>query len=184
MIPNLKIASLNIRGIRNNPRKRVILNELLSIHRLDVVFLQETHIQNFSQASNIFKNFNYESFHSFGEFHSKGVSILISSSLDFKVMNHHHDNLGRLFGIDILLNNFPIRLINVYCPNNPLERRMFIKRLDTVLSTSKDIVMGGDFNCVENTQVECSWNVRYYRAFWYIIIDHRRVTMIVYGIRL
>ena len=154
MIPNLKIASLNVRGIRNNPRKRVILNELLSIHSLDVVFLQETHIQNFSQASNIFKNFNYESFHSFGEFHSKGVSILISSSLDVKVMNHHHDNLGRLFCIDILLNNFPIRLINVYCPNNPLERRLFIKRLDTVLSTSKDIVMGGDFNCVENTQVD------------------------------
>ena len=114
-----------------------------------MLFSCRKHIFKISHKPLIFSRISIMScFTASGNFTAKEC-ILISSSLDFKVMNHNHDNFGRLFCIDNLLNNCPIRFINIYCPNNPLERGMFIKRLDTVLSTSKDIVMGGDFNCVK-----------------------------------
>ena len=47
-----------------------------------------------------------------------------------------------------------IRIINVYAPNEPCERRQFVESLQHHFITSCEIVMGGDFNCFKNIYLD------------------------------
>ena len=151
---SLNIYTLNIRGFRDDPKKRLLLKELLDIHKVDILLLQETHIENISQSKHHFRGLDYETYNSFGDYHSRGVTILVKSTLEYKLIKFHHDYEGRLCYIDISFHDFPMRIINVYCPNNGRERRDFIKSLDFILATSKSILLGGDYNFVENTHID------------------------------
>jgi exonuclease III len=41
-------------------------------------------------------------------------------------------------------------LINVYCPNHHAERKVFLENLLTRVKQDNYVILGGDFNCVEN----------------------------------
>ena len=149
-----KIATLNIRGMRADRSKASILKELLTLHRIDILFLQETHIIDINQSNSVFRGFNYKVFNSFGEPHSCGVSILVSLSINCEFIHLYHDRAGRIVYIDITLDGHPLRLINIYGPNNPKERRIFINRFEQLLSVNKPILLGGDFNFVESATLD------------------------------
>ena len=149
-----KIATLNIRGMRADRSKASILKELLTLHHIDILFLQETHIIDINQSNSVFRGFNYKVVNSFGEPHSCGVSILVSLSINCEFIHLYHDRAGRIVYIDITLDGHPLRLINIYGPNNPKERRIFINRFEQLLSVNKPILLGGDFNFVESATLD------------------------------
>ena len=68
--------------------------------------------------------------------------------MQFESYNYDHE--GRILCADITLANTKLRLINIYAPNIASERRLFIKNLETYLITSREIIIGGDWNCIEN----------------------------------
>ena len=44
-----------------------------------------------------------------------------------------------------------------YCPpscGTKVERNQFINNLQNYLMTSKEIILGGDFNCIENLELD------------------------------
>ena len=91
---------------------------------------------------------------SFGSNRSRGVGILFSSTLNFELESFNYDFEGRVICADITLVNTKLRLINVYTPNIPSERRQFIKNLQAYLITSREIIMGGYWNCIEDLSLD------------------------------
>ena len=149
----LKLCSINVNGFRDKIKPKIILSRLLELH-FDIVFLQETHITNIMESKKFTKLWKGKTIMSFGSNRSRGVGILFSSNLNFKLESFNYDFEGRVICADITLVNTKLRLINVYTPNIPSERRQFIKNLQAYLITSREIILGGDWNCIEDLSLD------------------------------
>ena len=56
--------------------------------------------------------------------------------------------------VDVLIADITHGLINVYCSNNSKNRREFIQNLSTFLVSNRNIICGGDWNCVQNSLLD------------------------------
>ena len=146
---SLKICSINVNGFRQGFKRSVIFTRLNQLN-FDVIYLQETHVTNKREAVKYSKLWKGKSFWSFGTNHARGVGILFSNQLDITVVSEKFDMDGRLICVDIDMAGCRHRYINVYQPNIPGERVRFIDALDQYLLGTRDIILGGDFNFVEN----------------------------------
>ena len=91
---------------------------------------------------------------SFGSNFSRGCGILINNP-QIQVFNKYADFDGRLCYVDILIHDIKIRIICVYAPNSPLERKnFFLEELPPCLSTDHQNIVAGDFNCVESIKLD------------------------------
>ena len=79
------------------------------------------------------------------------MGILLNKNFCFKLISEARDTDGRLLCLDIDLADSKYRLINVYMPNKPANRRDFINDLEGYLITPREIILGGDFNFVEDS---------------------------------
>lgn len=61
---------------------------------------------------------------------------------------------GRLVYVDINYLNVNYRVINVYAPNDEGDRNIFFDELYPICITQRNIILGGDFNCVLNIQLD------------------------------
>ncbi len=90
----MKIVTINVRGL-NNPTKRMTIFKWLENGHFDIILLQETFCTSDS-VKYVQKDWSGSSFHSISNSnHSKGVSILFSPKLDFKLLDSHACDDGR-----------------------------------------------------------------------------------------
>jgi exonuclease III len=89
-----------------------------------------------------------------GSHHSKGVAFLFSKRLQPVVGKIYKDNDGRIFKLDCSLSDIKFTLINVYCPNDHIERKTFLENLTHHVPQGHYVVLGGDFNFVENPALD------------------------------
>ena len=153
MADTLNIGTFNVRGLRDYNKRCKVFN-MLNLESFDVVFLQETHCCHIKEAKYWGTQYNGKSFWAFGSKKSCGVAILLSSSLKFNVLNFVFDFKGRFLVLDIKINNAEFRFINVYAPNDSGERKLFISDLSKFLVCKRNVVLGGDFNFVENIRMD------------------------------
>ena len=110
----LKIVSINVRGLRNETKRRSILQQIKG--HCDCVLLQETHLDP-SLASAIPKEFPGQWSFSNGSSRSAGVGIGI---FGFGIKMTEEQELiskdGRLIGKLITINNQSFYLLSVYAP--------------------------------------------------------------------
>ena len=149
----LKISSLNINGLRKKFKQDIIFTRFNNLG-FDIVFLQETHVINMTEAMKFSKLWEGKTFWSFGTTKSCGVGILLNKNFCFKLISEARDTDGRLLCLDIDLADSKCRLINVYMPNKPANRRDFINDLEGYLITPREIILGGDFNFVEDIALD------------------------------
>ena len=83
-----------------------------------------------------------------------GLGILLNKNLSFKLVSQARDTDGRLLCLDIDLADRKYRLINVYMHNDAANRKHFINDLEGYLITPREIILGGDFNFVENIELD------------------------------
>uniref|UniRef100_A0A671WJM7 Endonuclease/exonuclease/phosphatase domain-containing protein n=1 Tax=Sparus aurata TaxID=8175 RepID=A0A671WJM7_SPAAU len=57
---------------------------------------------------------------------------------------------GRILCIDVSWFGSKFRVINVYCPVELQERVAVLRELQPLLLCSKEVILGGDFNCLVN----------------------------------
>ena len=91
---DIMVVSLNINGLNNIKKRNKTLSKFRR-ERLQVIFLQETHL---SQEEHVkFKKLGYRnSFSSsFGHNHKRGVMILISNTVNFELIKEISDKKGR-----------------------------------------------------------------------------------------
>ena len=150
---NLSIATLNINGMKalstQNELKRII-----DTYHFDVIFLQETHVDSMSLANSLKYKYNCEAFWSLGSNRSSGVGILIFNHLNFTVEKFEFDLNGRFLFLDLLIENVPFRLMNVYAPNKECHRKEFFNDLSKYVVCNRNIIMGGDYNCILNPKYD------------------------------
>lgn len=134
--------------------------ELFRQKGLDVIFLQELHISSRQEAKLWTEEWGGKAFWSFGTSDSCGTGILFKPNLDFKLKNYKTDHNGRLVVVDVSISGVDVSFICVYAPNNINDRKLFLNNLLQYLVGNKYVILGGDFNCVENTDLDkCGGNI-------------------------
>ena len=149
----MKFATLNCNGFKSL-RKLESVQYYLEKYRLDILFLQETHVDNLKLGKEIEQSLGGKILWSLGQTDSRGVGIFVSNRCQTEIIKFHHDVEGRLVYVDIDREGDQYRLINIYAPNDPRARKQFFKDLIYVVNTRRTILMGGDFNVIENTRLD------------------------------
>ncbi len=161
------ITSLNVRGI-NDSKKRRIIFRWLSNGNNKIVFLQETFLKNELNKMEM-TGWDGKMYNSLSNStHSKGVAILLHNSLEYKIKNIHRKDDGRVLIINGEIEGNETTLCSVYAPTQTKQRLEFFKNARNWILRHSDnennIIMGGDFNCGLNendrTNVRHSDNTR------------------------
>ncbi len=121
-----KLISVNVQGL-NNPEKRRKLFRWFKDNAAKIVFMQETFctkefskIENSAWPGKIYHNLSHSP-------HSKGVAIMFSNLIDYKVHNVHKMEDSRVILINCTVDNQDITLVNVYAPTDKSYRIDFFQ---------------------------------------------------------
>ena len=154
MSSNISFCTYNVRGLRNNSKRRKIF-VFLHRRKYDFIFLQETH--SVSSNSKFWANeWGGKVFMSHGSNLSKGTAILIKPSLSYDVKDVILDDNGRFVILFLSVLDFNLALINIYAPNldNPSIIRVISNHISNNTSNWDFIIWGGDFNFVMNLDLD------------------------------
>jgi exonuclease III len=156
MTSNLKIRSLNVRGIQCKDKRNLVFTEL-SKYSNDIILLQETHSTVFDEKH--FKNkWGPNIFFSHGESNSKGVCTIMPRNLPGTCELYHADLEGRLLIVKIKLHESEFFICNLYFPtsNHENDQLKVLMELNDHLTdiSANNIVLGGDWNVVLNDTLD------------------------------
>ena len=144
----LNIGILNINGGRDH-NKRLLVSQMVSQKKLDIIFLQETHSDINNEVDwGLWWRGHYTLSH--GTNLSAGVAILIAPGLDIRVTSTSEIMAGRALAVKAEMCGFIFCLINVYAPNQGPDRLDLFHKLSVFIkqcSQDEVLVMGGDWNC-------------------------------------
>ena len=116
----------------------------------DFFLLQETRISCKTQVDLIEKCFKGQCFWSFGIGKSAGVAIFVSPKFSGKIIRCVHDTDGRILSLLVDFNSFKFNIVCLYAPNTVTDRKLFFNRLYTFFLSPGDLILGGDFNCIDS----------------------------------
>ena len=132
-----KVLSLNVRGIREQTKRRGIFSYLKD-QKADFYFLQETYSTVSDEA--VWKSeWGGDIIFSHGNCHSRGVCILIGPWVNISVDYSFEDNSGRLALITFNLHCLNLSLCNIYAPNNQTDQLQFIRDLNNCLMDKTEL---------------------------------------------
>ena len=151
--PKLRVVTLNVRGLHDYIKRKKIF-DWLKDQNADVIFLQETFctkkLKPYFDAS-----WKGPVLHSVTDSdHSRGVAILISENLDYKIKDVHDGGDGRKLLINLTINGSNFTLINLYAPNSEKARIDFYRNVNKWVnsnaSDTENYIISGDLNCCLN----------------------------------
>jgi exonuclease III len=127
----------------------------LKLGHHDVIYLQETHINDEEMAQRCRSEWDGTSFWCLGTQHSCGVAILFNKKLDLTVNSTFCHPNGRLIHIDCTIGGQAYSFINIYAHNESKPRNEFLIYVNSLLLNCIGIIiLGGDFNCVEDPNLD------------------------------
>lgn len=151
---DLKIVSLNVKGINNVIKRQKILT-FLRKENTKIALLSETHLNDIEHLK-LRRAWVGQVFYSSHNSKSRGVAILIHRSLPFTLEKTISDNDGRYVLISGYLYGEQILIGCIYGPNI-YEATFLPKLLSDVTSVHTPYtVLGGDFNCIHDPCVDQS----------------------------
>lgn len=153
---NLKVVSLNVNGIANAVKRKIIFNNLRD-QKADIYLIQETHSS--EDQSRLWTNeWGGKAFYSHGSSGSRGVAILFNRHTDFQVLSEIRDNEGRFLGMDIQIGEQELSLGSVYAPTQDKQRQQlqFFEELEDSLAQLQglNLILGGDFNVILDPKID------------------------------
>ena len=147
---SLRVSTFNARSL-NDKTKILFLYDFLIKYNVDVCFIQETLIHELDIVKFFRKTFvAYDLFITLTEGNFKGVAICVKKDVGLVVKSDFFDEENRIYGLDISFNNENFCFVNIYSPNSVAGQNDFIDFLHNFLLTKKNIILGGDFNYVED----------------------------------
>ena len=146
----LKILSLNVRGL-GTPTKQYLVSHELSLLDYDVFLLQETHVSCKKKADSFERLWRGRCFWSFGTGSSAGVAVLFSSNFSGKCLRFIFDSYGHIFSMLIVVGSSGVNVLNIYAPNTVSDRKAFFESLHDYFISQGDLIIAGDFNCVDSS---------------------------------
>ena len=166
---SISIISFNCQGIRNKGKRYNVINYLKNTGA-KIICLQDTHLIQTDMAK-LKNDWNGNIYLNGSKTNARGVAILISNSLEYKVTHTEMDAVGNMLLLDITVCNIKIRLLNIYGPNT--DDPNFFVEMENFLSKHDQsyIIWCGEFNLTLNPKLD-SYNyvtinnnrsVRYYK---------------------
>ena len=150
----ITIGIINIRGI-NCTEKILYLFDIIKNNRIKILFIQETHLVDIKILKKIEETFiGYKTFFALCNNKTKGVCFIILDELNCCNTRVETPDLQRIMIVSLMINNTEISFVNIYVPNDSKEQITFINKLYDTLFYRKNIILGGDFNFVENNKLE------------------------------
>ena len=143
----LHLVSANVQGLRECA-KRARFKQWALNQKANIIFIQESHFTA-DIVSSITRDFpDWYTCHSFGTNYSRGCSIFIHKSIDFKIINSIEDENGRFILLNLEVSDNQFTLINIYANNEMKYRNLLIKRLTSLIESDAVGIklFGGDFN--------------------------------------
>lgn len=150
----VRVVSLNVNGM-SSPIKRAKLMAKFRKEKMQVVFLQETHLS--TEEHDKLKRFGYNNTF-YSTYHKqsnrRGVAILITNSTKFEPEKEMSDREGRYIMVKGKLEGQRVTLINVYAP--PDNKKAFFESLFDIINLELEgiLIWGGDFNMVINYNLD------------------------------
>jgi len=149
---NLKIVSLNVRGLRNTIKRKKLF-KLFKENKHDVVCLQESYI-----TKNVYEQWKKEwggdMIYCEGTNHGRGQLILIRKQFpyEWEVETIHE----RILSVKIKTDNKHIGIFNIYAPCSLKETKEFFNYVkNTVNNCEFDMkIVCGDFNAVLSNDLD------------------------------
>ena len=146
------LASINTQGLRSQDRRTNAFTYFKK-HRLDIIFLQETH-WSVDIEMQIRREWRGEIVFNHGTNSARGVAILINPRLSHRITHTRRNNEGRILNILLELDDHTINIVNIYAPSTDNERNTFFSDLDDFISVDYDNIIGGDFNCISDVRLD------------------------------
>ncbi len=117
---SLICASLNVNDL-SNPVKRSKVLAKMKKDKVQVIFLQETHMSRKEHEK--MKKFGYTNsfFSSCENSQKRGVATLISNNLNFELIMEKSDKQGRYIIIKGRIDNILVTFANIYAPQRAIE---------------------------------------------------------------
>ena len=142
----LQIASLNVRRIGNNAKRREVFNWLRK-KKFSIYMLQEVHCSE-NTTDSWTSEWGYKALFSCCSSSKAGVSILFNNNFNLNVIKTLQDPNGRFIICDIEADGKLLTLGNIYAPkkDDPNFFDTFFDRLSCF--ECDDVVISGDFNLV------------------------------------
>ena len=79
-----------------------------------------------------------------------GVALFVSPRFSGKIIRYVHDTDGRILSLLVDLNSCKFNVICLYTPNAMSDCRLFFNRLHTFFLSPDNLLLGGDFNCIDS----------------------------------
>ena len=122
----LHLCSLNCQGL-GNKNKRERLFQWVNYQKCNILFAQETHFEE-KIIREINNEFTGNVYSSFGNTQSRGVSIFIKNNVEFKFIDLHKDEEGRVLILNLEIDKDIYTLVNLYAPNFEKIEIIFSKK--------------------------------------------------------
>ena len=154
---------------KNQHLFQLLSTRLLLLHcetsNCDVCFVQETLISSESTLKSLSRRWPGRSFWSPASGRQGGVVTLISSRCSDEMISWKKDSHGRIVSLLVRSNDVDVNLVNIYAPTNLAERKTFFDSLHDFFIPSSAIIIGGDFNCYDNTLDKFGGNVSIHKEY-------------------
>ena len=158
MTSSLVLISLNVRGIRERG-KRANIFEWCKKKGGDIILLQETYST--EDVENQWKNeWEGSMIFSHGTNHSRGVLVLFSPELKYKLSNLVIDGDGRFILFRLETKEAKLVLGNLYFPTRDKQKLQvnFLEGIESYISNmwtpDYSLILGGDFNIVMDGKLD------------------------------
>ena len=155
----VKLISLNVKGLSNFKKRRTMFTWCRK-RKADIFFCKKP-IQQLKQINIIqWKNeWGAEIITSHGSSNARGVAILIKNGSDCTIHQKILDPLGRFIILKADIKDKAHVLINVYAPNKDKDLISFFSNFLATLQKENlvseyNIIIGGDFNCPLNPEID------------------------------
>lgn len=142
----IKIASININGLRNKCKRKVFFSNMRKSN-FDILCIQESFIGE-NEGSVWEKEWGGQLFFSSESRNSMGQIILIRKNFAYPVECVHKSK--RILTVRVKLDSDDLYVTNVYSPNVSADKRSFFKTLTDHIESLNALhqVVCGDMNCV------------------------------------
>lgn len=153
----IKISTTNCRGLGDFLKRKDVFNYLRS-KKHGIYCLQDTHFTNNLEPYVRAEWGGEVVFNSF-QSNSRGVCILFSNEIEYKILKSKADQNGNLLALDLELEGKRLTLINIYGPNE--DSPNFYTYVSTVIEefNNEEVIICGDFNLVQNQESD-TYNYR------------------------
>lgn len=149
---DLQFLTWNIHGL-NNFKKSRLIHSYLRRRKVDICFLQETHLQHSADAR-LRSSYWGETHTAPYSNYARGVAILIKKGIGWTTTLVKTDPRGRFLILSGRLLTTPLTLVVVYEPNVD-DPNFFLHLWATITSFTEGVIIWeGDFNTVLNNELD------------------------------